>query len=102
MANEAVKTTINGQVGWWGYMGRVIWVEVFYVGRCVLREWVVGGGGLDGYFGKQGLPVGIQGYRQSVPEDGLTISPGRLLQNGAAPMLNTYWRRQYKISVGET
>ncbi len=30
------------------------------VGRCVLREWVVGGGGLDGYFREQGLPVGIQ------------------------------------------
>ncbi len=28
----------------------------FCVGRCVLREWVVGGGG----FGKQGLPAGIQ------------------------------------------
>ncbi len=24
------------------------------------REWVVGGGGLDGYFGEQGLPAGIQ------------------------------------------
>ncbi len=26
----------------------------------MLREWVVEGGGLDGYFGEQGLPVGIQ------------------------------------------
>ncbi len=32
----------------------------FYVGRCVLREWVVGGGGLDGYFGEQGQPLDIQ------------------------------------------
>ncbi len=55
---EAVKTTINDQVGRRGYMGRVIWVWGFYVGRCVLREWVVRGGGLDGYFGEQGLPVG--------------------------------------------
>ncbi len=30
------------------------------MGRCVLREWVVGGGGLDGYFGERGLPSGIQ------------------------------------------
>ncbi len=30
------------------------------MGPCVLREWVVGGGGLDGYFGEHGLPVGIQ------------------------------------------
>ncbi len=28
----------------------------------MLREWVVGGGGLDGYFRKQGLPVGTQEY----------------------------------------
>ncbi len=34
--------------------------EFFYVGRCVLREWVVKGGGLDRYFGEQELPVGIQ------------------------------------------
>ncbi len=26
----------------------------------MLSEWVVGGGGLDGYFGEQGLPAGIQ------------------------------------------
>ncbi len=26
----------------------------------MLREWVVGGDGLDGYFGEQGLPAGIQ------------------------------------------
>ncbi len=30
------------------------------MGRCVLREWVVGGGGLNGHFGEQGLPMGIQ------------------------------------------
>ncbi len=28
--------------------------------RYVLREWVVGGGGLDGYVGEQGLLVCIQ------------------------------------------
>ncbi len=27
------------------------------MGRCVLREWVVRGGGLDGYFEEQGVPV---------------------------------------------
>ncbi len=41
-------------------MGRIIWVWVFDLGRCVLREWVVGGGGLGGYSGEQGLPVDIQ------------------------------------------
>ncbi len=30
------------------------------MGPCVLGEWVVEGGGLDGYFGEQRLPVGIQ------------------------------------------
>ncbi len=34
--------------------------ELFYVGRCVLREWVVVRGELDGNFGEQGQPVGIQ------------------------------------------
>ncbi len=28
--------------------------------RCVLKEWVVRGGGLDGYFGEQELPAGIK------------------------------------------
>ncbi len=39
---------------------RSLGCEFFYVGRCVLREWVKRGGGLDGYFGEQGLTVGIQ------------------------------------------
>ncbi len=52
MVYEAVKTTIIDKVGWRWYLGRVC--------RCVLREWDVRGGGLDGYLGEQGLPVGIQ------------------------------------------
>ncbi len=32
--------------------------------RGVLREWVVRGGGLDVYFGEQGLPGGIQECRE--------------------------------------
>ncbi len=39
-----------------GHLG----VSFFYMGRCVLREWVVREGGLGGYFREQGLPVGIQ------------------------------------------
>ncbi len=50
---KAVKTTIDDQVGWWGYMGRVIWVYNFDVGRCVLREWVVGGVGCMGTSGNR-------------------------------------------------
>ncbi len=34
------------------------------MGRYVLKEWVVGGGGLDGHFGETGLPVGIQECRE--------------------------------------
>ncbi len=33
----------------------------FYVGCCVQREWVVGGGGLDGYFGGTGTASGHPG-----------------------------------------
>ncbi len=32
----------------------------FYVGRCVLSEWIVRRRRLGGCFGEQGLPVGIQ------------------------------------------
>ncbi len=49
-------------------MGRVTWVRFFYVGQCVLREWVVRGGGLDGFFGEQGLPVGIAVVEASAPK----------------------------------
>ncbi len=64
MAHEAVKTTLNDQVGWWGIWEGSFGNEFFYVGRCVLREWVVVGGLLDGYFGEQGLSVGIQECRE--------------------------------------
>ncbi len=30
------------------------------MGQCVQREWVVGGGGLNGHFSEQGLPMGVQ------------------------------------------
>ncbi len=53
----------------------------FYVGRCVVRECVVGGGGLNGHFGEVGLPVGIQERLERLTEDALTISACRLLQN---------------------
>ncbi len=48
------------------------------MGRSVLREWVVGGGGLDGYFGEQGLPVGYRSALKDFTEDALTISAGTL------------------------
>ncbi len=48
---EAVKTTINDQGVVWVY-GKGHKGVSFCVGRCVLREWVVGGGGLDGFFGE--------------------------------------------------
>ncbi len=32
----------------------------FYVGQCVLWNWVVGRGRLYGYSGEQGIPVGIK------------------------------------------
>ncbi len=65
----------------------------FCVGRCVLREWVVEGGGLDGYFGEQELitvfafptnlrpvlcfPTGEVAYRYKIHTSGgcLNIQP---------------------------
>ncbi len=54
---------------------------IFYVGRGVLREWVDGGGGLDGYFGEQGLAVGIWSALRDFSEDAVTISAGSLFRN---------------------
>ncbi len=37
----------------------------------MLREWVVRGGGLNGHFGKQGLPVGIQEWLERFHRGGV-------------------------------
>ncbi len=52
------------------------------MGRCLLRKWVDGGGGLDGYFGEQGLAVGIRSALRDFSEDAVTISAGSLFRNG--------------------
>ncbi len=57
---EAVKRYYKRPGGVVGVYGKGHLGVRFYVGRCLLREWVVRGGGLDGNFGEQGLPVGIQ------------------------------------------
>ncbi len=62
------------------------------MGRCVLREWVVGGGGLDGHFGEQGLPVGIQECvdylsRQFVPKWDSPNGEGELAAARTASLL---------------
>ncbi len=59
MVYGAVKTTIDDQGVVWVY-GKGHKGLSFCVGGCVLREWVVEVGGLDGYFGDQGLPASIQ------------------------------------------
>ncbi len=82
----AVKTTINDQEVVWVY-GKGRKGVNFCVCRCVLRECVVGGGGLDGYFGEQGLPAGIH--------EGLERFHRRcvdyLSQNGTARMVKANW-----------
>ncbi len=57
----------------------------------MLRKWVVGGGGLDGYFGEQGLPAGIQECLER-------FSAGSLFQNGTARMVKANWRRRVQHS----
>ncbi len=65
----------------------------FCVGRCVLREWVVGGGGLDEYFGEQGLPADIQEClerflsRQFVPKWDCPSGEGELATARTASLL---------------
>ncbi len=68
----------------------------------MLREWVVEGGGLYGYFGEQGLPAGIQECLERFQDDALTISAGSLFQNGTARMVKANWRRRDSIAVGGT
>ncbi len=66
----------------------------------MLREWVVGGGGLDGYFGEQGLSTGIQEcheryhrrcvdylIRQFVPKWDCKIGEGELATARTASLL---------------
>ncbi len=53
----------------------------------MLREWVVEGGGLDGYFGEQGLPAGIYLSRQFVPKWDCPNGEGELATARTASML---------------
>ncbi len=59
MIYGAVKSTMNDQ-GVVRVYGKGHKGVSFCVGRCVVREWVLGGGGLNGNVGEQGQPVGTQ------------------------------------------
>ncbi len=48
----------------------------------VLREWVVRGGGLDGYFGEPGCQWASRSVLKDFIEDALTVSAGSLFQKG--------------------
>ncbi len=65
----------------------------------MLREWVVGGSGLDGYSGEQGLPVGIQECIEGL-EEALTISAGSLFKKETARMVKANWQRRIVVSMG--
>ncbi len=73
---------------------------VFYVGRRVLGEWDVRGGGLDGYLREQGLPVGIHECLERFHPSALTISAGSLLQNGTVRIVKANWRRRLQHRCG--
>ncbi len=81
-------------------------VSFCYVGLCVLREWVVKGGGLDGYFGEQGLPVGIQGCLERFHRGRVDCLSQQCVQNGTARIVNADWRRRaqhaYRHGTGRT
>ncbi len=50
----------------------------------MLRELGVRGGGLNGYFGEQGLPAGTQKCLERIRCGALTFSGGGLFGNGTA------------------
>ncbi len=53
----------------------------------------MGGGGLDGYFGEQGLPVGIQECLQRFHRGCVDYLRGSLFLNGTARVVKANWRR---------
>ncbi len=65
------------------------------MGLCVLKEWVVGGRVLDGYFGEQELPVGIQEYLER-------YQPAVCSKLGQPEWLRRIGSDAYNISVGGT
>ncbi len=60
----------------------------------MLREWVVEGGRLDGYFGEQDCQQASRSALKDFTDDTLTISAGSLFQNGTARMVKANWRRR--------
>ncbi len=86
----AVKTTISDQEVVWVY-GKGHERVSFCVGRCVLREWVVGEGGLDGYLGEQDCRRASRSALKDFTDDALTISAGSLFQNRTARMVKANW-----------
>ncbi len=64
------------------------------MGRCVLREWVVRGGGLDEYFGVRDSQWASRRVLMDFTEDALTISADSLFQNGTARIVRAKWRRR--------
>ncbi len=65
----------------------------FFVGRCVLREWVVRGGGLDGCFGEQGLLVGIQEYLERFHRGCVDYLSRQFVPKSTARMAKASWCR---------
>ncbi len=53
----------------------------------MLREWVVGGGGLYGYFGGQGLPVGAQGCLEGFYGGCVDYLSSTMFENGRTRMV---------------
>ncbi len=70
--------------------------EFFYVGQCVLREWVVGWGELYGYFGEQDLPMGAQECLEVCHRGCLDYISRQFVKEMTARMVNTFWRRRVK------
>ncbi len=55
------------------------------MGRCVLREMVVGGGGLYGYSGEQGLPVVVQECREGFHRGCVDCLSRQIVQKWGSP-----------------
>ncbi len=61
----------------------------------------MGRGGLDEYFGNQGLPAASRSALKDFTEDALTIAAGSLFKNWTARMVKANWRRRVQRPQGK-
>ncbi len=97
-STKHLRLNLMTRWGGWGIWEGSLGCNFFYVGRCVLREWVVRGGGLGGYFGEQAMPVDIQEYLERFPRGCVDYLSWQFISKWDSPNCEGV----YSIAVGGT